>query len=50
MRVPNDEGAYLICVSEVADPCRPETADDIPGESIVDEILRRGGLLRRIVP
>jgi hypothetical protein len=47
LRVPNRDGAFCISVSDEPDPCRPETAATILGESIVDEILRRGGVVRR---
>ena len=50
LRLPNGTGAYLICVADAPDPCRPETSDVIPGESIIDEIKRRGGFLRPVTP
>jgi hypothetical protein len=47
LRVPNDENSsYCFCVAEKPDPCRPETAETRPGESLLDELVRRGGLLR----
>ena len=49
LRIPNERGTYLICVAKTPDPCRPETSKVIPGESIADEIKRRGGTIRRIV-
>jgi hypothetical protein len=48
LRVPDETGAYMVCVSTAPDPCRPETAEVIPGESIRDEVLRRGGTIRKI--
>lgn len=48
LRVPNETGSYMICVSNAPDPCRPETAEVIPGESIRDEVLRRGGAIRSV--
>jgi hypothetical protein len=47
LRVPRDDGgAYCFSVTDKPDPCREETAEVRPGESIVDELLRRGGVLR----
>jgi hypothetical protein len=42
------EGASYYCfsVSAEPDPCRSETSEDRPGESLIDELLRRGGLYR----
>jgi hypothetical protein len=37
---------YCFSVSDEPDPCRPETAEDRPGESMFDELHRRGGFLR----
>jgi hypothetical protein len=48
LRVPNGDGAYCISVSDEPDPCRPETAEVRAGESVVDELRRRGGLLLRV--
>ena len=48
VRVPNETGSFMICVAQAPDPCRPETAEVIPGESIRDEVLRRGGAFRKI--
>lgn len=48
VRVPNETGSYMICVSQAPDPCRPETAEVIPGESIRDEVIRRGGAIRSV--
>jgi len=41
-------GSYVFTVSESPDPCRPTHAGPLPGESIVDEMLRRGGALRPV--
>lgn len=49
LRISNEGGTYLICVSKTPDPCRPETSEVIPGESLIDEIKRRGGTVRSIV-
>ena len=46
LRVPNDDGAYCISLCDEPDPCRPETATFHPGESIADELRRRGGVVR----
>jgi hypothetical protein len=43
LRVPHDGGGYCFSVSSDPDPCRPETAEHRPCESLVDELLRRGG-------
>ena len=48
LRVPNGAGAYCVSVTEQRDPCRPETGEARPGESIVDELIRRGGVMRAI--
>ena len=48
LRIPTETGSFMICVSKAPDPCRPETAEVIPGESIRDEVLRRGGTIRKI--
>jgi len=48
LRVPNGAGAYCVSVTEQCDPCRPETGEVRPGESIVDELTRRGGVVRAI--
>jgi hypothetical protein len=50
LRLPNGTGAYLICVAEAPDPCRADTATVIPGESLADELRRRGGFLRSVTP
>jgi hypothetical protein len=44
--VPHGNGAYCFSVNPEPDPCRRETGEVRPGESIVDELLRRGGVLR----
>jgi hypothetical protein len=46
LRVPNANGAYCISVTEEPDPCHPETAEARPGESLIDELRRRGGVVR----
>ena len=38
------ESNYCFSVSLTPVPCRPETSEDRPGESVIDELLRRGGL------
>ena len=48
LRIPNGDGAYCISVSTAPDPCRSETADVRPGESIFDELVRRGGVVRSV--
>jgi hypothetical protein len=50
LRVPNPESSFMFCVSREPRPCRPETAEVLSGESIVDELRRRGGFLRSIHP
>jgi hypothetical protein len=37
---------YVFSVSDEPDPCDPDTAGERPGESILDELIRRGGVLR----
>ncbi len=37
---------YCFSVSDAPDPCRPETAEERRAESIVEELLRRGGAMR----
>ena len=39
-------GGFLVCVAEAATPCADEPAGPRPGESVVDELIRRGGVLR----
>src|SRR4051794_16463233 len=41
-------GSCVFTVSESPDPCPPTPAGALPGESIVDEMLRRGGALRPV--
>jgi hypothetical protein len=49
LRVPHDDaGAYCFSVADEPDPCRDDTAEVRPGESLIDEILRRGGVLRSV--
>jgi hypothetical protein len=49
LRIPHDDGSwYCISVATEPDPCRPETADVIPGESVLDEVMRRGGVVRSV--
>jgi hypothetical protein len=48
LRVPTERGAYCFSVATEPDPCRTDTLDARPGESIVEEVLRRGGTLRRL--
>jgi hypothetical protein len=48
LRVASSEGSsYCFGVSQGWDPGRPDAAEHRPGESLVDELFRRGGLLRR---
>jgi hypothetical protein len=47
LRLPTDRGAYCFSVRAEPDPCRAETGERRPGESLVDELLRRGGIVRR---
>jgi hypothetical protein len=46
LRAPSSDGWYCFSVADAPDPCRPETAEVRPGESLVDELMRRGGVLR----
>ena len=46
LRVPKDGGAYLFSVCSEPDPCRRESADHRPDESMADELLRRDGFVR----
>lgn len=48
LRVPHDDGDYCFSVCDEPDPCRVETSEVRPGESISDELIRRGGFLRSI--
>ncbi len=48
LRVASAEGSsYCFSVSQALEPCRAETAEHDPGESLVEELLRRGGGFRR---
>jgi hypothetical protein len=46
LQVPNERGVYYFSVADEHDPCRPEISEHRPGESLADELLRRGGLFR----
>ncbi len=47
LRVASGEGAYYcFSVSQGPEPCRAETAEHRPGESVIEELLRRGGVVR----
>ena len=46
LRVAHDGGWYCFSVSNEPNPCRPETSGARPGESIIEELRRRGGILR----
>ena len=46
LQVPYEQGAYYFSVADEPDPCRPEIREPRPGESLADELLRRGGLFR----
>jgi len=47
LRVPSrDNSSYCFSINDVVVPCRPETAQVRPGESLLDELLRRGGFVR----
>jgi hypothetical protein len=47
LRVASGEGAhYCFSVSQAPEPCRAETAEHRSGESLIEELLRRGGVLR----
>jgi hypothetical protein len=47
LRVACGEGSsYCFSVSPAPDPCRSETSEYRPGESLIEELLRRGGLYR----
>lgn len=48
LQVPEDRGAYYFSVANERDPCRPETAEQRPGESLAVELVRRGGLFRKV--
>jgi hypothetical protein len=48
LRVPNGDGAHCFSVTDEPDPCRPETGESRPGESLFDELRRRGGVMRRV--
>lgn len=39
--------SYLFCVAPTPDPCRPTAPGPLPGESLIDEVIRRGGAIRR---
>jgi hypothetical protein len=43
---PDGSGEYFFSVAEQPDPCRAETSEVRPGETIVDELIRRGGVMR----
>jgi hypothetical protein len=45
--LPHEGGSsYLFSVSDAPTPCDDGTSGPLPGESIADELLRRGGVLR----
>jgi hypothetical protein len=46
LKVPQGGAAYCFSVATEPDPCRPDTLEHRRGESIGDELLRRGGLYR----
>ena len=48
LRVPNGDGAYCFSVTDEPDPCRPETGGTRANESFLDELLRRGGVVRSL--
>jgi hypothetical protein len=48
LQVPNERGTYYFSVANENDPCRPETTEYRPGESPAEELLRRGGLYRKL--
>ena len=43
---PTGGGDYMVCVAEAATPCADVPAGPRPGESLLDELTRRGGVLR----
>ncbi len=47
LTVPHGKSSeYCFSVSDEPDPCDPDTADTRPGESMLDELHRRGGVFR----
>jgi hypothetical protein len=47
--VPGNACGWLFSVASEVDPCRPDTVESHPGESFLDELLRRGGAYRRLM-
>lgn len=45
LKVKSEEGWYCFSVWKEPDPCDERSSAVIPGESIVDEMIRRGGIL-----
>jgi hypothetical protein len=46
LRVPNGHGDYCFSVAGEPDSCRSDTTDVRPGESVIEELFRRGGVVR----
>jgi hypothetical protein len=49
LAVPGNGRHWLFSVASEVDPCRPETAESHPGESFLDELVRRGGAYRHLI-
>jgi hypothetical protein len=48
LAVPGNGNRWLFSVSSEVDPCCPEAAEIHLGESLLDELLRRGGAYRHV--
>ncbi len=48
LAVPGTGSHWLFSVASEVDPCRPATAEIHPGESFLDELVRRGGAYRHL--
>jgi hypothetical protein len=48
LTVPGNGRHWLFSVASEVDPCRPETAESHPGESFLEELVRRGGAYRHL--
>jgi hypothetical protein len=48
LAVPGKGRQWLFSVASEVDPCQPDTAESHPGESVLDELVRRGGAYRHL--
>jgi hypothetical protein len=48
LAVPGTGSHWLFSVASEVDPCRLDKAESYPGESVLDELVRRGGTYRHL--